>query len=60
MAGRFQRSAANTGLHHYVISLIATDLEPTALKQGLTREEVMSAMTGHGKRVTAMVARMGY
>ena len=47
--------AANTGLHHYVISLIATDLEPTAPKPGLTREEVMTAMTGHGKAVTAMV-----
>jgi Raf kinase inhibitor-like YbhB/YbcL family protein len=52
--------AANTGLHHYVISIVATGLEPTALKAGLTREEVMTAMTGHGKGVTAMVARMGY
>ena len=52
--------APNTGLHHYVISIVATDLEPTALKPGLTREEVMTAMTGHGKGVTAMVARMGY
>ena len=52
--------AANTGLHHYVIGLIATDLEPTTLKPGLTRGEVMTAMTGHGKGVTAMVAPMGY
>ena len=49
-----------TGLHHYVISIIATDLEPTALKPGLTREEAMAAITGHGKGVTAIVARGGY
>jgi Raf kinase inhibitor-like YbhB/YbcL family protein len=50
----------NTGAHHYVISLIATDLDPTALKQGLTRDEVMKEIQGHGKAVTAMVARMAY
>ena len=52
--------APNTGLHHYVISIIATDLEPTALKPGLTRDEVMAAITGHGKAVTAIVGRLGY
>ncbi len=52
--------APNTGSHHYVISLIATDLEPNALKSGMTREEVMVAIQGHGKAVTAMVARMAY
>lgn len=50
----------NTGAHHYVISLIATDLEPNALKPGLTRDDVMKEIQGHGKAVTAMVARMAY
>ena len=49
-----------TGLHHYVISVVATDLEPTALKPGLTRDEVITAITGHGKAVSAMVGRLGY
>jgi Raf kinase inhibitor-like YbhB/YbcL family protein len=50
----------NTGAHHYVISLIATDLDPHALKEGLTRDDVMKEIQGHGKAVTAMVARMAY
>ena len=34
---------------------MATDLEPTALKDGLTRDEVIKALDGHAKSATSMV-----
>jgi Raf kinase inhibitor-like YbhB/YbcL family protein len=34
-------------LHHYVFTVVATDLDPAALKPGMTREEVYAAMKGH-------------
>lgn len=34
-------------LHHYVFTLFATDLEPKALKEGLTRDELVKALEGH-------------
>ncbi len=52
--------APGTGLHHYVVTLVATDLEPDALKPGLTRADVLKAIAGHGKAVTDMVLRMEY
>jgi Raf kinase inhibitor-like YbhB/YbcL family protein len=33
--------------HHYVISLIATDLDPGALQPGMTRDALMAALKGH-------------
>jgi Raf kinase inhibitor-like YbhB/YbcL family protein len=33
--------------HHYVFTVVATDLEPTALKPGMTRDEVYAAVKGH-------------
>jgi len=44
-----------TGYHHYTFTLIATDLDPKALKPGLTREEVMEAIKGHTKSATGLV-----
>ena len=41
--------------HHYVFMLIATDLEPAALKPGLTREELMKELDGHSKQATAII-----
>ena len=41
--------------HHYIFTLIATDLEPGALKPGLTREEVIKALDGHAKGATGLV-----
>ena len=38
------------------LSVIATDLDPTVLTPGLTREEVLAAIKGHGKAVSAIVA----
>src|ERR1700692_4906308 len=42
-------------LHHYTFTLIATDLEPTALQPGLTREELIKALDGHRKAATGLI-----
>jgi Raf kinase inhibitor-like YbhB/YbcL family protein len=41
--------------HHYVFTLIATDLEPQALPPGLTRDELLAALAGHSKGATGLV-----
>ena len=41
--------------HHYTFTLIATDLEPKALKPGMTREEVIKALEGHVKGATGLI-----
>ena len=41
--------------HHYIITLMATDLEPSALKEGLTRDELIKALDGHAKGATGLV-----
>jgi Raf kinase inhibitor-like YbhB/YbcL family protein len=41
--------------HHYTFTLIATDLEPTALKAGLTRDELFKELEGHAKRGTGLI-----
>jgi Raf kinase inhibitor-like YbhB/YbcL family protein len=41
--------------HHYTFTLIATDLEPTALAAGMTREEVIKALDGHAKGATGLI-----
>jgi Raf kinase inhibitor-like YbhB/YbcL family protein len=41
--------------HHYIFTLIATDLEPTALQPGLTREELFKALEGHAKVATGLI-----
>ncbi len=41
--------------HHYVITLFATDLEPSALPAGLTRDELVKALVGHSKRAAGLV-----
>lgn len=42
---------------HYVFTLIATDLEPLALKPGLTRPEFLAALRGHSLRAASFVLR---
>jgi Raf kinase inhibitor-like YbhB/YbcL family protein len=42
-------------LHHYTFTLIATDLEPSALQPGLTREELIKALEGHAKQATGLI-----
>ena len=41
--------------HHYTFTLIATDLEPTALQAGMTRDELMKALDGHAKGATGII-----
>jgi Raf kinase inhibitor-like YbhB/YbcL family protein len=42
--------------HHYILTLMATDLEPTALKEGMTRDEAIKALDGHAKSATSLIA----
>ena len=44
-------------LHHYVITLIATDLEPNALPAGLGKDELVAALKGHALAPASIVAR---
>jgi Raf kinase inhibitor-like YbhB/YbcL family protein len=41
--------------HHYILTLIATDLEPTALQAGMTRDELIKALDGHAKVATGII-----
>ena len=41
--------------HHYVFTLMATDLEPTALPPGLTRDELIKALEGHARSATGLI-----
>lgn len=45
--------------HHYVFTVIATDLAPNALSPGLTREEYLVALRGHNLAAVAIVGRFG-
>src|SRR5277367_3460489 len=42
-------------VHHYTFTLMATDLEPTALAAGLTRDEAIKALDGHVKQATGLI-----
>jgi Raf kinase inhibitor-like YbhB/YbcL family protein len=41
--------------HHYLFSLMATDLDPAALKEGMTRDEAIKALDGHAKAATSLI-----
>jgi Raf kinase inhibitor-like YbhB/YbcL family protein len=41
--------------HHYTFTLIATDLEPTALQPGMTRDDLIKALEGHAKGATGII-----
>ena len=41
--------------HHYILTLMATDLEPAALKEGMTRDELIKALEGHAKGATGII-----
>lgn len=43
--------------HHYILTVVATDLEPGALKPGLTRDEVYAALKGHALGASSIVGR---
>jgi Raf kinase inhibitor-like YbhB/YbcL family protein len=43
------------GPHHYIFTLIATDLDPSALAPGMTRDELLKALDGHAKEATGLI-----
>jgi Raf kinase inhibitor-like YbhB/YbcL family protein len=43
--------------HHYVITLIATELDPHALKPGLTRDELLSQLRGHALAPATIIGK---
>jgi len=49
----------NTGIHHYIFTVIATDLEPGALPPALTRDELWEKLKGHAKGVAGLVGLFG-
>lgn len=50
---------AGSGAHHYVFTLIASDLPPDALKAGLTREQLLAELKGHALGGAGIVGRYG-
>ena len=48
-----------SGQHHYVFTLVATDLAPDALEAGLTREQLVDKLKGHAKGGASVVATFG-
>jgi phosphatidylethanolamine-binding protein (PEBP) family uncharacterized protein len=45
--------------HHYTMTVVATDLEPSALPPGLTRDELLAALKGHALEGQSIVGRYG-
>jgi phosphatidylethanolamine-binding protein (PEBP) family uncharacterized protein len=43
--------------HHYVFTVVATDLEPAALKAGMTRDQVYAALSGHSLVGSSIVGK---
>lgn len=50
---------AGSGQHHYVFTLIASDLPPDALPVGLTRDQLLSALKGHALGAAGIIGRYG-
>jgi Raf kinase inhibitor-like YbhB/YbcL family protein len=46
--------------HHYVLTVIATDLKAGALPEGLTREELMARLNGHALAGRNVVGLYGH
>ena len=43
--------------HHYVFTVVATDLEPAALRPGMTRDQVYAAIKEHALGGTSIVGK---
>jgi Raf kinase inhibitor-like YbhB/YbcL family protein len=43
--------------HHYVFTVIATDLDPGALKAGMAKDEVMAAIKGRMLKAGSLIGR---
>ena len=46
--------------HHYTFTLIATDLDPKELKEGMTRDELIKALDGHAKGATGLIGTFSH
>jgi len=46
--------------HHYIITVIATDLAPDALQPGLTRDALVAALKGHALVSASHIARYAH
>ncbi len=46
--------------HHFVFTLIATDLDPKALRPGLSRDELLTALATHVRGATGIIGRFGH
>lgn len=58
--GHYRGPCPGPGMpHHYTFILIATDLEPTELQPGLTRDELFAKLTGHTKGATGLIGLFG-
>jgi Raf kinase inhibitor-like YbhB/YbcL family protein len=49
----------NSGAHHYVYTVIATDLDPKALPVGLDMQQLLHQLDGHAKGAASMVLLYG-
>ena len=47
------------GMHHYTFTLIATDLDPSELPAGLTRDELFAKIARHAKGSAGLVGLFG-
>jgi Raf kinase inhibitor-like YbhB/YbcL family protein len=45
--------------HHYIMTVVATDLDPAVLPPGLTREALLAALKGHALGGQSIVGRYG-
>jgi Raf kinase inhibitor-like YbhB/YbcL family protein len=43
--------------HHFIFTLIATDLDPKALQPGMTRDELLTALAGHVRGAAGLIGR---
>ena len=43
--------------HHYEVMIMATDLAPDALASGLTKDDLLKELDGHGLSATSLVGR---
>jgi Raf kinase inhibitor-like YbhB/YbcL family protein len=46
--------------HHYIVTVIATDLAPDALKPGLTRDALLAELKGHALLSTSHIGRYAH
>ncbi len=46
--------------HHYALTLIATDLAPGSLPEGLDRQGLLEALQGHALAAQSLVGRYGH